>query len=73
MLARQRLTSFLRGQEADFRESYLFRNNHVCGVKISTGAFVAKWYEGDSEIQFFRDQSPLGTVAIESDRANRAA
>ena len=73
MLARQRIASFSRNTELDFRESYLFRNDHICGVKITSGAFVARWYESDEEIQFFRDQTPLGTVLVNGDRSSQAA
>lgn len=73
MLAKQRLIVFLRDNKPDFRESYLLRNDHICGLKIIAGPFVAKWYEGTPEINFYRDQSPLGTVFIEPDRKNRAA
>lgn len=73
MLAKQRMAGFSRNSEPDFRESYLFRNDHICGLKITAGAFVAKWYESDEEIQFFRDQTPLGTVSVDSDRGSQAA
>ena len=73
MLAKQRIAGFSRSADLDFREAYLFRNDHVCGVKITAGVFVAKWYESDTEIQFFRDQTPLGTVSIEGDRGLKAA
>lgn len=73
VMAKQRLMVFLRDKDPDFRESYLFRNDHVCGVKITAGAFVAKWHEGDAEIHFFRDQTALGTVLIDANRDQRAA
>lgn len=73
MLAKQRLAGFSRSGDLDFRESYLFRNDHICGVKITAGAFVAKWHESDEEIQFFRDQTPLGTVLVNGDRGAQAA
>ena len=73
MLAKQRIASFSRSTDLDFREAYLFRNDHVCGVKITAGSFVAKWYESDTEIQFFRDQTPLGTVLVDGDRGTKAA
>ncbi len=73
MLAKQRLAGFSRNTELDYRESYLFRNDHVCGVKITAGPFVAKWYESDDKIEFFRDLTPLGTVSIHGDRGSKAA
>ena len=73
MLAKQRIAGFSRSADLDFREAYLFRNQYICGVKITSGPFVAKWYEGDTEIQFFRDQTPLGTVSVEDDRGSKAA
>ena len=73
MLAKQRLAGFTRNAELDCRESYLFRNDHICGVKITSGPFVAKWYESDDEIQFFRDLTPLGTVSIHGDRGSKVA
>ena len=73
MLAKERIAGFSRNTDLDFREAYLFRNDHICGVKITAGSFVAKWYESDTEIQFFRDQTPLGTVSIEGDRGSKAA
>ena len=73
MLAKQRLAGFSRNTELDCRESYLFRNDHICGVKITSGPFIAKWYETDDEIQFFRDITPLGTVSIHGQRGAKAA
>ena len=73
MLAKQRLAGFSRSTELDCRESYLFRNDHICGVKITSGPFIAKWYETDDEIQFFRDITPLGTVSIHGQRGAKAA
>ena len=73
MLAKQRLAGFSRNAELDCRESYLFRNDHICGVKITSGPFIAKWYETDDKIQFFRDITPLGTVSIHGQRGAKAA
>ena len=73
MLAKQRMASFSRGTDLDFREAYMFRNDHVCGVKITLGPFVAKWFESDEEIHFFRDQTPLGSVFVDGDRGSQAA
>jgi len=72
-LAKQRLTGLSRNTELDYCESYLFRNDHVCGVKITAGPFTAKWYESNDEIEFFRGVTPLGTVSIHGDRSSKAA
>ena len=70
MAMKKRLFGIARKPELDFRESYLFRSEHVCGIKVTAGVFNAKWFEGDTEIQFFRDLTPIGTVAIDpQDRA----
>ena len=72
-LAKQRLAGLARNTELDYYESYLFRNDHVCGVKITAGAFTAKWYESNDEIEFFRGVTPLGTISIHGDRGSKAA
>ena len=72
-LAKQRLAGFSRSTELTYCESYLFRNDHACGVKITAGPFVAKWYESNDEIEFFRGITPLGTISLSSDRSSRAA
>lgn len=73
MLAKQRLAGFSRNTDLDFREAYLFRNDHICGIKITSGPFIAKWYESDDEIKFFRGIRPLGTVSIHGQRGAKAA
>ena len=72
-LAKQRLAGLSRNTELDYCESYLFRNDHACGVKITAGPFTAKWYESNDEIEFFRGVTPLGTVSIHGDRGSKAA
>jgi len=62
---KNRLLGIARKPELDFRESYLFRSEHVCGIKITAGVFNAKWFEGDAEIQFYRDLTPIGTIAVD--------
>ena len=72
MAMKDRLLGIARKPELDFRESYLFRSQHVCGIKITAGVFNAKWFEGDTEIQFYRDLTPIGTIAIAPDNQAKA-
>ena len=54
-------------------ESYLFRNDHLCGIRFRQAFFHADWFIGDDFIRVFRDSNEIGRMEIASGYVHRAA
>ncbi|MEL7496179.1 MAG: hypothetical protein AAFN77_01125 [Planctomycetota bacterium] len=72
LLARQRLAQMARTDIDRCQESFLFREDHFCGLRYSIGPFRATWFCGDSVIRFSRGGSPIGVVEIEPSKTRAA-
>ena len=72
-IAHSRLARFSNLDPLECKESYLFRQDFFCGIKISLGPFRGVWHLEESVVQFFRNQTPLGEFALSGDQQRRAA
>lgn len=53
------------------QQSYLCRNDQLCGVRLTVGTCQATWIVGQSTIRLFRDGRPIDEIAFQP--ARRAA
>jgi hypothetical protein len=66
-VAHRHLASFARS-DADFcKESYLFKDERFCGIKIVLGHFQARWEVGQVNVEFRRGNQHLQTVALNAE------
>ena len=72
-LARNRLHRMARGSQQACRESLLFRQDHLVGLKVVLGPFVAQWFFGHPEIRFMRHDTPVGTLTVDGSSSSQAA
>ena len=72
-IAQSRLGRFANLDRDVCRESYLFKNDHLCGIRFYLGSFKATWMLFAPEIEFFRGQNPIGSVGIEPTETRKAA
>ena len=72
-LAKPQLAHFSKLDADQCTESYLFKAEHFCGVKIILGAFEARWELGQSTIIIRRDATILQTLTIDDQSQQRAA
>ena len=64
-IAYQRLERFARNSDVP-SESFVFKDDHLIGIRYRIGIFHAQWLHGDDTIEFFRagkliDQIRLGS------------
>ena len=71
-MAKARLASIARVDAGNCQDSYQFKDDFFVGVHYSNGPFMAKWYVGDEVIRFFRDENPIGEIAIAPSKVRAA-
>lgn len=72
-VAQSRLGSFARLNVDACTESYLFKNDHFCGIKIVLGNFHAVWEVGQTSVAIVRGGNVLQTVSLVPQQHRRAA
>ena len=72
-LAKPQLAQFAKLNADECTESYLFKAEHFCGVKIILGAFEARWEIEQTTIIIRRDANILQTLMISDQTQQRAA
>lgn len=66
-VAHSQLTSFARLEADACTESYLFKDDHFCGIKIVLGSFQARWEVGQTAVAISRGTNVLQTVSLDAE------
>lgn len=64
-VAHSQLASFARLESDACSESYLFKDDRFCGIKISLGSFQARWEVGQTTLAISRGDKLLQTVSLD--------
>ena len=70
-VAHSQLANFARMDVDACTESYLFKDDHFCGIKIVLGSFQARWEVGQTTVAISRGTNVLQTVSLDDDQAQR--
>jgi len=54
-------------------ESYLFKDDHFCGIKIELGSFKAQWKVGQTAVEISRGNKVMQTVSLDVESSERRA
>jgi hypothetical protein len=69
-VAHSQLATFARLDAAACKESYLFKDDHFCGIKIALGSFQARWEVGHASLMISRGAKVLQTVSLDAESFN---
>ena len=71
-IAQTRLARMANVDAKTCQLSYLFRDQHFCGIRYRANQFTAIWQVNEPEIAFFRGQTPVGMVELASEQRRAA-
>ena len=66
-VAHRQLANFARLEADACKESYLFKDDRFCGIKIVLGSFHARWEAGQQTVAISRGDKVLQTVPLDVD------
>ena len=72
-VAQSQLATFAKLDADACKESYLFKDDHFCGIKIVLGSFQARWEVGQTTVAISRGDKVLQTLAIDAASSERRA
>lgn len=72
-LAQVRLVRYSNLNKSDCKESYLFQDDRFCGIRLTLGAFQAKWLIDETQVAFLRDGSLIDRAELTPESSRRAA
>ncbi len=64
-VAHRQLANFARLDADACKESYLFKDDRFCGIKIVLGNFQARWEVGQNSVAISRGNNVLQTVSLD--------
>ena len=64
-VAHSQLANFARLDADAATESYLFKDDHFCGIKIVLGSFQARWEVGQTTVAISRGDKGLQAVSLD--------
>ena len=71
-VAHSQLANFARLDIDACTESYLFKDDHFCGIKIVLGSFQARWEVGLTSLTISRGANVLQTVSLDVESSVRS-
>ena len=72
-VAHSQLANFARSDADAATESYLFKDDHFCGIKIVLGSCKARWEVGQTTVAISRGDKLLQTVPLDAESSERRA
>lgn len=72
-VAHSQLANFARLDADACTESYLFKDERFCGIKIVLGSFQARWEVGQTTLAISRGNSVLQTVSLDSESSDESS
>ena len=72
-VAHSQLASFARLDADACKESYLFKDDHFCGIKLVLGSFQARWEVGQTIVAISRGEQVLQTVSLDVESSEESS
>lgn len=72
-IAHSQLATFARLDTDACTESYLFKDDRFCGIRIGLGSFQARWEVGQISVAILRGDNVLQTVSVNVQSSDESA
>ena len=69
-VAHSQLANFARLDADAATESYLFKDDYFCGIKIVLGSFQARWEVGQTTVAISRGDKVMQTVSFDAESSD---